>query len=754
MPHLEPTYLRYIYDGLNKGSIHPENSAELPDGLIGMYEEAFEERKSVIERQKLLQRFAIWALLKKEVSAAFVAEVVGESEDDIQEFISTYSAWFNSPESGKYQLYHERLKVYLLQKLSDFEIKYLNRLIIDKVLYKEGNEFEIYKVEFLVFHLLTNDDFSKAYDFLIDYQTYLVADKHFQSDIFLQFQLDLCIRKFAQLEKESEVLKLIRIQYRQLDVSLNKVITNPLVLFDAISLIDTIEVSKRLNLKQRISFWQDVLIKLIQNLDDLINVNEVLKRFDNSVESFQIIDRNSNHQFKFDAISRKNFFLLINYLLDNNIEVNWLINRFDWLPDYSLSRDAILDDEEYFSDFKMIQGNNKEKILEHFKESLKIKTFSDLYRSETWCLKFILRLAELNIQNQTRKILFNEINNSIVFNQTKEQVLYCYAQKYKLSFLPFGISDENWKNKINDGIDGHACLKLLLKELDSELIVNNENLKCLFLDCLYEICSITEGEFADYTIQDELLEEMILLFLVIYTNVGIDKFIRAIDFFSLNFQISLWNEYVGETGPLNLNETIYETVLPFILKYDNRENNVASLLKSQTVKKCEIILCFCDIYKESTFEVKNIPKFILSELTNYFHDEPECLFHIIACLKIDINLVYQNLIYENKLNFKSAVLFVYQSFLTQDILEKIEVQTCDDLNSENITFLEPLLQKVLIHLINSDLTSKKLLSQLLDTMINSKRYYDITDLLNICNNKSFIYMKFRNDFKYANQLIS
>jgi hypothetical protein len=40
MPQLEPTYLRYIYDGLIKGSIHPENAAELPEGLIGLYEEA------------------------------------------------------------------------------------------------------------------------------------------------------------------------------------------------------------------------------------------------------------------------------------------------------------------------------------------------------------------------------------------------------------------------------------------------------------------------------------------------------------------------------------------------------------------------------------------------------------------------------------------------------------------------------------------------------------------------------------------
>ncbi len=158
--NLEPTYLRYIYDGLVKGSIHPENAAELPDGLIGMYEEAFDERTSVIERQKLLQRFAIWALLKKEVSAAFVAEVLGETEDDIQEFISTYSAWFNSPESGKYQLYHERLKVYLLQKLSEGEVAELNSKIVEFLLQKvndaQQNESILYCFENLSFHLFLN----------------------------------------------------------------------------------------------------------------------------------------------------------------------------------------------------------------------------------------------------------------------------------------------------------------------------------------------------------------------------------------------------------------------------------------------------------------------------------------------------------------------------------------------------------------------------------------------------------------------
>ena len=160
MPHLEPTYLRYIYDGLVKGSIHPENAAELPDGLIGLYEEGFDERTSVVERQKLLQRFTVWSLLKKEVSAAFVAEVLGEPEEEILNFISTYSAWFNSPESGKYQLYHERLKVYLLQKLSEQEIQELHEKLIARleqaIEEQKVDEFEWYGLEFITTHLINH----------------------------------------------------------------------------------------------------------------------------------------------------------------------------------------------------------------------------------------------------------------------------------------------------------------------------------------------------------------------------------------------------------------------------------------------------------------------------------------------------------------------------------------------------------------------------------------------------------------------
>jgi len=155
---IEPTYLRYIADGLAKGAIHPDNASALPDGLIGLYEDAFSENLSAVERQKLLNQFAIWALLKKEVGANFVAEVLGEQEEDILNFIATYSKWFNSPEPGKYQLYHERLRVFLLQKFSEQEIASLHDKLINRlekaILEQKEDEFDYYALQYLSDHLL------------------------------------------------------------------------------------------------------------------------------------------------------------------------------------------------------------------------------------------------------------------------------------------------------------------------------------------------------------------------------------------------------------------------------------------------------------------------------------------------------------------------------------------------------------------------------------------------------------------------
>ena len=156
MPNLEPTYLRYVYDGLNKGSLNAENAAALPQGFIGLYEQAFTQKTPANERERVLNELALWALFKGPVSAKFAADVLQMEEVQMKDLVDNYSSWFNSPESGKYQLYHERLRVYLLQKLSQREIIAINQLLLDylKKQLEETtqNESVLYCFEHLSFH--------------------------------------------------------------------------------------------------------------------------------------------------------------------------------------------------------------------------------------------------------------------------------------------------------------------------------------------------------------------------------------------------------------------------------------------------------------------------------------------------------------------------------------------------------------------------------------------------------------------------
>ena len=158
MKSLDPSYLRYIYDGIFKGEISSENESALPEGLVGMYEVNFQENIPLAKRQQNLEIFTCWALLKKEVSVSFVSELLELEETALVEFVSTYAFWFNSPESGKYSLYHERLRIYFLQKLGEKEVQRINQRIINRlqkaISDQQKDEFEIYALQFLSDHLI------------------------------------------------------------------------------------------------------------------------------------------------------------------------------------------------------------------------------------------------------------------------------------------------------------------------------------------------------------------------------------------------------------------------------------------------------------------------------------------------------------------------------------------------------------------------------------------------------------------------
>jgi hypothetical protein len=173
MKQLEPTYLRYVYDGLSKGSISSNNPTSLPIGFIGLFEDEFPSSMPLVERMSFLNRLAIWALFKGPVSIEMVAEVLNEHLDNIKALIDMYSKWFNSPEPGKYVLYHDRLRTYLLQKLSDHEVQDLNETLIsylEKALSDEkGDESELYALEHLSTHMLVESQLGNNYQRLHEY---------------------------------------------------------------------------------------------------------------------------------------------------------------------------------------------------------------------------------------------------------------------------------------------------------------------------------------------------------------------------------------------------------------------------------------------------------------------------------------------------------------------------------------------------------------------------------------------------------
>ena len=159
MRMIDPTYIRTIYDGLLLGTLHKDNASGLPMGLVGMYEEALPPASNVNERKKFLDFFAVWALLKKEVSVAFLMALLeGWSEETIIYYINKYSKWFNSPQSGKYVLYHERLRAFILQKISKQQFNACNETIIivshDALSRRSGDEWENYALEYLSNHML------------------------------------------------------------------------------------------------------------------------------------------------------------------------------------------------------------------------------------------------------------------------------------------------------------------------------------------------------------------------------------------------------------------------------------------------------------------------------------------------------------------------------------------------------------------------------------------------------------------------
>lgn len=227
--HTDPTYLRTIHDGLLSGTVHKENASALPIGLVGMYEEALPPAANVNERKKFLEFFSIWALLKKEVSANFVLQFLfWWNEEEILEYISKYANWFNSPSNGKYILYHQRLRSFLLARMSDIGSKnddfLVGLLALDGL--SGSGEFKNYLEEFYGDHLMTSLQFKgtqenyyklKTIDELIEQRQWEVKNSNRirwneMSVAIASYELDVPLLKNLYIVQD-------RILNRQIDLS-------------------------------------------------------------------------------------------------------------------------------------------------------------------------------------------------------------------------------------------------------------------------------------------------------------------------------------------------------------------------------------------------------------------------------------------------------------------------------------------------------------------------------------------------------
>jgi hypothetical protein len=187
MSALDPSYIRSIRDGIINGNIEANNQEALPDGLVGLYDkELFPPTIKWKERKETLQFFLLFALAQKEISADFAADILGDEwfnlhidDESIEEkrlqkvndLIQLHSKRFSSAGGGKYCLYHERFRVYILQKVSDEDIAFFNEKFVSLCeIELENNSFnaitekEIYALEFMSKHIFIGINYKNNYN--------------------------------------------------------------------------------------------------------------------------------------------------------------------------------------------------------------------------------------------------------------------------------------------------------------------------------------------------------------------------------------------------------------------------------------------------------------------------------------------------------------------------------------------------------------------------------------------------------------
>jgi len=235
---IDPTYFRFVYDQLANGYLDPQNESSLPRGVTGIYEKQINSIRPFYKRQQVLEVLSVFAIAQQPISKELASTIVysfnnanthvdsgevGRPEVNLAVFefvshiISDFSSWFNTDNEGRLYLAHERIKVYLLQKLSDYELFKINEayvvalreqwkeLNVDSDLSIIKSEIINYSLHYLPAHLYFSGIIQKKYL----HELYVLG----QNMHFFQFQYDLtdtwqlCLETIKLAAKASQLLE-------------------------------------------------------------------------------------------------------------------------------------------------------------------------------------------------------------------------------------------------------------------------------------------------------------------------------------------------------------------------------------------------------------------------------------------------------------------------------------------------------------------------------------------------------------------
>ena len=626
MQKLEPTYLRYVHDGLSKGTISSNNPTSLPIGFIGLFEDEFPSSMPLVERTTLLNSLAVWALLKGPVSIEMVAEVLNEHPDNTKALIDRYSKWFNTPEPGKYVLYHDRLRTYLLQKLSGHEVEDLNETLIsylENALSSEGlKEAESYALEHLSTHLAIESQMGNNYESLHDFVN--------QEDLWKRQVSASNKYKWSQNAIQLGIIEATRYKNK---INLSKSINNSVVLYemeqnkidDVLLFIDDEMFEIAFERIQRIESLNQLKILVYLIIDYTFGAKKrnkskdfVLKKIFKLTQIY-FTDKSNNFDWLSFLNANKMFCLCIEFE-KLNLDFSFIFSNLSY--EFNEFNDSFLIERDYVfkldvlnklqlqqvNDLIKFEHNDFNKLLKdiefiinnlHFRFKKEIYALNITSRQENR-LEGIINEIKF-VQEKTKNIIvsFAKANNKKIYADKLNELIilkYCKLSSYLINYLEESsavVKENDFYNLINDSYD--IIIKLIdeIFYVDNKISIlshivnsikrnkNDKKIKDYFIS-YYEI-------FQSLTFKDNSLKiELLLKFCISNSK------INNVSQFQDQLLIDLQNEI-----NYNINKVEYKTeIFELLITYANE------LIKTDEVTKHnQIVTIIIPYFSKFTYEM-------------------------------------------------------------------------------------------------------------------------------------------------------